>query len=155
MAHQTTQVLPDDVAQIAATNRLGPFSQAYLAARNAQPVAQAGFLPLAGVVKVSELPRKYVIHPLEYWRVERISLQDLKRFAVPVAAREKLNRAYALEVPVKWLLWAEQYVTPPKIEYRQKTIYVERQCYDPALIALLKGGDDIGVPYVVHCWLHA
>jgi hypothetical protein len=25
---------------------------------------------------------------------------------------------------VKWLLWAEQQITPPQIEYRQQIIYV-------------------------------
>ncbi len=121
-----------------------------------KPAIRAGFFPLAGIVKVSDLPHKYVVHPLEYWHVERISMHELSRFAIPLEAREKLNRAYAAEMPVKWLLWAEQHVTPPQIEYRQETIYVEKKIrkLDPALIALLKGGDDIGIPYVVHCWLH-
>ena len=119
------------------------------------PATQAGFLPLAGLVKVSDLPRTYTIHPLEYWRVERVNMRELHRFAVPPAAKEKLDRAYAAGIPVKWLLWAEQYVTPPKIEYRQETIYVTRELFDPALIALIESGKDIGIPYLVHCWLHA
>lgn len=125
-----------------------------------EPAIQAGFFPLAGTIKVSELPRKFIIHPLEYWSLERVSLRELERFAVPQEAREKLNRASGSGMPVKWLLWAEQHVTPPEIKYHQETIYKVKKVYqpkpyDPALIALLKGGEDIGIPYVVHCWLHA
>jgi hypothetical protein len=126
-----------------------------------EPAIQAGFFPLAGTIKVSELPRKFIIHPLEYWSLERVSLRELERFAVPPEAREKFNRASELGMPVKWLLWAEQHITPPEIKYHQKTIYKvkkvyePRKYYDPALIALLKGGEDTGIPYVVHCWLHA
>ncbi len=123
-----------------------------LCARWQVPAIQAGFLPLAGVVNVSELPRTYTIHPLEYWHIERISMRELHRFAVPQVACEKLNRAYEASMPVKWLLWAEQHVTPPEVEYRRKTKI--RIYSDPALIALIKGGNDIGIPYLVHCWLH-
>jgi hypothetical protein len=122
------------------------------------PALQAGFLPLAGTITVGELPSTYRVHPLEYWHIERVSLHELSRFSVPSEAREKLDRAYALGVPVKWLLWAEQHVTSPKITYRQETIYVVKEVvirrYDPALIALIKGGNDMGIPYLVHCWLH-
>ena len=115
---------------------------------------KAGLLPLAGLINVCELPRTYTIHPLEYWRVERVSVHESQRFAVPLEAREKLDQAYAAGMPVKWLLWAEQHVTPPKIEYRQETVYITRPYSDPALIALIKVGNDVGIPYLVHCWLH-
>ncbi|HLZ58354.1 MAG TPA: hypothetical protein VKR06_15555 [Ktedonosporobacter sp.] len=115
---------------------------------------EAGLLPLAGLVNVCEMPRTYTIHPLEYWRVERVNMREAHRFAVPPAAHEKLEQAYAAGVPVKWLLWAEQHVTPPKIEYRQKTVYVTKVYSDPALIALIQAGNDVGIPYLVHGWLH-
>lgn len=123
-----------------------------------EPANQAGLLPLAGLVRPGEFPRTYPIHPLEYWSVERVSLDELRRFAVPQAVREKLSRAYVSGMPIKWLLWAEQQVTPPNVVYHQETIYVEKKVYkrlDPALIALIKGGDEIGIPYLVHCWFHA
>jgi hypothetical protein len=128
-----------------------------LRGRWAEPAIRAGLLPLAGIVNVTELPRKYPIHPLEYWEVERVNLREPGRFAVPQEAREKLSRASKADMPVKWLLWAEQHVTPPEIEYRQETIYTVKKVYrkfDPALIALLKCGEEIGIPYLVHCWLH-
>jgi hypothetical protein len=141
---QTPATLPGalDVSYIGALRR-----------RWQEPATEAGLLPLAGLVNVLELPRTYTIHPLEYWRVERVSARESQRFAVPAEARAKLNQAYAAGVPVKWLLWAEQHVTPPKTEYRQKTVYV-RWYPDPALIALIKAGNDVGIPYLVHCWLH-
>ncbi len=122
------------------------------------PAIQAGFFPLGGIVTISMLPRDYRIHPLEYWRVERVSRHELNRFAVPAEAHEKLACAYTLGVPVKWLLWAEQYVTPPEVKYHQETVYVDKykyRHYDPALIAVLRAGDDVGIPYLVHCWLHS
>lgn len=119
-----------------------------------EPAIEAGLLPLAGLVYLCELPRTYTIHPLEYWRVERVSMRQLHRFAVPPEAHEKLDQAYAVGVPMKWLLWAEQHVTPPKTEYRQETIYVTNTNTDPALIALIKAGNGIGIPFLVHCWLH-
>src|SRR5579884_2914298 len=100
-----------------------------------EPAIKAGLLPLAGLFNVCELPRTYIIHPLEYWRVERVSVRESQRFAVPPEAREKLDQAYAAGMPVKWLLWAEQHITPPKIEYRQETVYVTKLYSDPVLIA--------------------
>ena len=118
--------------------------------------AEAGLLALSGLVNVRDLPRRYTIHPLEYWHVERISVGEVHRFAVPPEAQEKLELACIAEIPVKWLLWAEQHVTPPKVEYRQETIYITRKVYsDPILIALIEAGHDVGIPYLVHCWLHA
>jgi hypothetical protein len=121
------------------------------------PAVEAGLLALAGLVEVGDLPRTYTIHPLEYWRVERVSKREAQRFALPSEAREKLDRAYAAGIPMKWLLWAEQHITPPKVEYRQETVYVTRSfagSSDPALIALIEAGNDVGIPYLVHCWLH-
>ncbi len=124
--------------------------------RWATPTAKAGLLPLSGLVNVRDLPRRYTIHPLEYWHVERISVSKVQRFAIPAEAQEKLELARIAEVPVKWLLWAEQHVTPSKVEYKQETIYITRKVYtDPILIALIEAGHDVGIPYLVHCWLHA
>lgn len=118
-------------------------------------------LPLAGIVNVNEFPRTFSIHPLESWTVERVSMREVQRFAIPRGAQVKLNTAYAMGMPLKWLLWAEQHVTAPEIEYRQETVYVAgplntrpRVHLDPALIALIKAGDGVGIPYLVHCWLH-
>jgi hypothetical protein len=121
----------------------------------------AKFIPMLGIMRPSSfvLPKITNIHPHEFWRVELVNQDTLYRFTVPKIALEKLTCAFDLGLPIECLVYAKQCVTPPKVEYRQEIIYVQKEVEfepdrDPLILALVKCRDDIGIPYLVHGWKH-
>lgn len=115
--------------------------------------------PLAGVINLREFPKKYPIHPGEYWEVTRLQRRDNLQPA-PVEVKKRLQIARDLRIPFEWFLWVEQYTTPPVIRYLpQETKYIVKDRIvrfrpDPALIGLIRCGKDMGIPYLIGCWKH-
>lgn len=67
MAYQSTQALPNDVAQIAATNHLGPFSAAYRASRNSEAIVGGCLIVVAGMLSITFFSLLRYGVPIPWW----------------------------------------------------------------------------------------
>jgi len=127
--------------------------------------AVADIKPMSGIQRLSDLPRKQVIHPLEYWSIRLVSTDEVIT-SHPIVD-DCLTKAEQLGIPFAWYLYIEQHITPPQIVVlKPETVYEteevvryyipkpEPKPYDPALIGLIQAGEDIGVPFFIGYWLH-
>jgi hypothetical protein len=103
-----------------------------------------------GIFKVTDYPRKNVIHDNEYWVATRVKPDDL--IQGPEDIRRKLKKAYELGIPFEWFILLDQHITPPKVRYIKKK--PDRFRFDPILIGLIKCGEETGIPYLIGVWDH-
>jgi hypothetical protein len=103
-----------------------------------------------GIFKVTDFPKRNVIHPNEYWEATRVKTVDL--IQGPEDIRRKLKNAYELGIQFEWFILLDQHITPPKVRYIKEKR--EKFRFDPILIGLIKCEEDKGIPYLIGIWDH-
>lgn len=113
-------------------------------------IRQAELDPIGNVaLDVTKFPKRYEIHPTEYWEATRLRRSDINK-KVPKELLPKLKAIYELEIPFKWYIWIEQYILPQEPAYKSVPTFR----FDPVLIALIQCEENLGVPYLIGIWDH-